>query len=546
MIPDQNLQKSSDGPSQFAGKIEPSSLSLRVEFLGWTLLVIFLVVTFIVTFGRAPTWEDEVFVQSTAWSMVHGGQPNLSVLAMYPHTISPERFYGPVSFQVAATLLRVFGLQTWPWRAVCFLFGISLMVLSSALILRFTGANPWVVLAGAWVVATSSVYSSLHPGRWDPVTIGLVLSGIALLMHAVTASWKRLAWQACGAGIFFGLAVGSTPRAFPPMAGVVLGVLVAAYLDVGNRSRLMVVSVISGVSAFLVDAALLAPIGMTPWSWFRFVSTSSKGDRINSSPVLGGSWGLNLASTKVVIILAIAMLTLGLICAIRERRADQNSRITWKIAWTVIALATMAFEALLVSRALTTSIFWLPFLAISSFCWIDSEFPRDSSAGILIGTILCLELLLPGVMEVTRMVTAVKLWRSRDSRILLSQLKDDIPPRSIVFGPIGGYFFPVEQSGSRYLYLQEETTPGLSSGVDSSAYRLRSLDVAACTALTFVVWPREQEGDPMPDELSKNPKTLLHPEEADSRSSLVIYRWWGPRDCASTAPADAITAFGPP
>jgi len=514
--------------------------------LGWGSVALFLIINFFLLLGRAPTWEDEVFAQSTAWSIVHGSQPNLSVIAMYPYSISPERFYGPVSFQVAADLEKMFGLQTWPWRMVCFLFGISLMVLSSALILRFVGAGRWVVLAGASAVELSSVYCSSLPGRWDPVTVGLLLSGIALLLHAARSSWKKLAWQACCAGILFGLAVGSTPRALPSLAGVVCGLLAGMCLEASKRSRLMVASLVAGILAVVVDGVLLATIGMTPWNWLRFAATSSKGDRINSSPLLGGSWGLDVANNKVVLILAMALLILGLIFAVRQRRAGLDTQVTWRVALTVMALANMAVDGLLLSRAISVAIFWLPLLTVSSLCWLDPKFARGSKVDFLIQFLLCLVLLLPGVLDMKRVYSAVKLWKSRDPQILLTEIKENIPAGSIVFGPVGGYFFPVEQSGSRYLYLNEQTTPGLSLGADSPAYRQRSIDFAACVAPTFVVWPRDQPGSPLPDEVVNHHKTQLHPRQAGFVEDPIIYRVEGPANCAAIgAHPGAIKAFGP-
>ena len=195
-----------------------------------------------------------------------------------------------------------------------------------------------------------------------------------------------------------------------------------------------------------------------------------------------------------VSVLAMVLLALGLISALRQRRLHPNSPITWKVLLTVIALANMAMEGLLLSRSIAVAIFWLPLLAVAAFCWIDWSFEKRSRVDFLVPTLGCLVLLLPGALEMSRMVSAVKLWKSRDPQIMLAEMKQNIPAHSIVFGPVGRDFFPVEQSGSRYLYLKEQTTPGLSSGADSPAYRERSLDVAACTAPTFVVWPATRRG----------------------------------------------------
>src|SRR4051794_10644210 len=84
--------------------------------------IIFLVIfAHCVTITRqAIPWEDEVFAISTGWSIARSQPANLSVLAQYPNTGSPLRFYGPVSFEVAAVSIRVFGLSMAAWRLLCY------------------------------------------------------------------------------------------------------------------------------------------------------------------------------------------------------------------------------------------------------------------------------------------------------------------------------------------------------------------------------------------------------------------------------------------
>ncbi|MGD0914629.1 MAG: hypothetical protein ABR928_22265, partial [Terracidiphilus sp.] len=98
----------------------------------------------------------------------------------------------------------------------------------------------------------------------------------------------------------------------------------------------------------------------------------------------------------------------------------------------------------------------------------------------------------------------------------------------------------------RYLYLKEQTTPGLSSGVDSPAYRQHSLDFAACTAPTFVVWPSDPAALPLPEEVANHPKSQLHSEETGSAGLPIIYRLEKPANCAAIEPpADVVKAFEP-
>jgi hypothetical protein len=525
-----------------------SSRWTRLQVLGWFLVALFIATTFIVIEGRQPTWEDELYVLSTAWSILHGGPSNQSALGIYPHQNSIVHFYGPVSFNVAITLLRIFGLKTWPWRAACFLFGISLIVISSAFLLHLAGVKRGIVLAGASAVAVSSVYCTVLPGRWDPMTVGLILSGIAVFLYAVDSRWGRLLGQSSAAGILCGLAAGSTPRALLLLAAAGFGVVAAALIQADKRVRILIAAAVASVVALATDAVLLASLGMTPWSWLRFVRRVSTGDEINSSPLLGGTWGFEPRAFKVITIFAMLTLIVGFIAFVNSQRKQGTGLSTWKVALTVMATMNVASTVLFASRFLNYTIFWLPLLTVSSFSWIDWDLLQSSKLRLLIASLICLELLLPATLEARRMYVAVKLWDSRDPQALLAETRKYVPPNSIVFGPVNDYFIRVEQSGSRYLYFEDDILPGLDSGLDSPGYRQHALDVAACTAQTFVLWPTDTPGYPIPPEVTQHPMVQVNAGQTGSIYDFpAIYRIARPAGCAPGGSlANAIKPFKSP
>src|ERR1700739_1543542 len=73
-----------------------------VYFAGMFAVVLALAISAVTT-ERQTAWEDEIFAVSTGWSMAHSHPPTLSVLAQYPRTGSPIKFYGPVSFEAEAS-----------------------------------------------------------------------------------------------------------------------------------------------------------------------------------------------------------------------------------------------------------------------------------------------------------------------------------------------------------------------------------------------------------------------------------------------------------
>ena len=544
-----NVERSPDDSEQAAqtGGAWHSLHWTRLHVLGWCLVALFLLTSFAVVEGREPTWEDELYVLSTAWSMLHGGPPNQSALAIYPHSHSVVQFYGPVSFRVAAALLRIFGLKTWPWRALCFPFGISFIVLSSASLLRLAGVREWTLLAGASAVTVSSAYCTSLPGRWDPMTVALILGGMALLFYAGDGPWGRLLWQSPAAGILFGLAVGSTPRALPPLAAVGCGVAALALIQADKRACILIAGAVASVFALATDAVLLAPLGMTPWSWLRFVRQVSMGDKVNSSPLRGGQWGFQPQNYKGVIIFAALILGASFIALVKSRRGQGSAFHTWKVALTVAATVNLALTVLLISRFLTYAIFWLPLLTVSSFCWVDWQLLQCSRSRSLIRVMVCLALLVPATLEVRRMVDSLERWNSRDPRVLQNETRKLVPAGSIVFGPVEDYFLRVEQSGSRYLYLEDDILPGLASGLDSPAYRQHALDLAACTAPTFVFSiPDGPKYHLPPSEVAQHGMVQLSDGQPDPNEYPAVYRMEPPGNCAGTAEQEnAIRAFKP-
>ena len=117
------------------------ALCRRWYFAGVAAIVVILFANTVVT-EREGAWEDEIFAVSTAWSIVHSKPPHLSVLAQYPGTGSPLRFYGPVSFEAEALLIRMFGLSATVWRLVC-LAGVILSIWAALRLVHLAGGDKW-------------------------------------------------------------------------------------------------------------------------------------------------------------------------------------------------------------------------------------------------------------------------------------------------------------------------------------------------------------------------------------------------------------------
>jgi hypothetical protein len=502
--------------------------------LGWCVPLLLLFMHTVLVDRHAQTWEDEVFAVSTGWSIAHGGPANLSVLGLYPRTISPERFYGPVSFQAEALLLRAFGLSPFPWR-VAISCGYLLILLASLFLLRTLGADRWTQWIGSTATTAISLYTgSLLPGRWDPVTIGLLMLGLALMLSAPGLSRPAQLLRSIAAGIVFGLAIGSTPRTLPILFSIGVGIAAAAWIDKAERKGWLLASLVAVLSTVAVHWALLAPLGMTPWSWFQFVRQASHGDPINSSPLLGGSWNLGLESHLGIELITLLLFVTG---AIAIAHSVPNARSSRRIALTIAALLNLALDLLLVSRALSQAIFWLPPLCAAALCWVDWKALRTPRLKYMVAALLCLEFLIPVAVEAQREAAALRPQRSGREHLRSALIHNFIAPGSVVFGPLGGYFFQVEQDGSRYLYLEEMTTPGLSSNADSPAYRRHGLDLVACAHQVYAVWPRPGAGEEMqvaakadlPAEIEQYGKVELN--QSNPSDPISIFKLQRPQNC---------------
>jgi hypothetical protein len=86
-------------------------------------------------------------------------------------------------------------------------------------------------------------------------------------------------------------------------------------------------------------------------------------------------------------------------------------------------------------------------------------------------------------------------WGQRDPAAADAAIAAAVPAGSIVYGPVGGYFYPTLRAGSDYRYLIERTTPGLSSASGELDKPTPMRD--ACHRAAYLVWPAAPS-EPLP------------------------------------------------
>ena len=453
---------------------------------------------------RQEPWEDEVFAVSTGWSLARSQGTTLSVLADYPATGSPINFYGPVSFEVEAWLIRVFGLSLVAWRLACFL-GVILCVFVSTRLVKLAGGDNWAQLITALIIALSGSVSITLPGRWDSVTTGFFLSGLLLFAGGLQAAKKTYLWRCVLAGALIGLALGSTPRALTLSLGAWVAAIITALCFPRARAFLLLGSLGMFVTAFSVQTLLLLPWGQTTVSWYSNLRRSTRGDSINATPITGqGGWSLDLNHHKIVALLLIALLTSCLFGVIAQKSHVDPEKRTIKVFLTILAPVNFALILLLLTNTLGQATFWLPPVVCASMCWNKWEARRERWARTVVLSLTGLCLLALSLEETKQAIAVALTWNRRSTDALTDFVRRTIPQGAAVYGPIGGYFYPVELSRDQYLYPFERTTPGLYSKADASVRH--TLDKRICGHPSYAIWP---EADP-----------VLHPEAQSMPDSL--------------------------
>jgi hypothetical protein len=472
-------------------------------FAGMFAIVLALAISALTT-ERQAAWEDEIFAVSTGWSMAHSHPPILSVLAQYPRTGSPIKFYGPVSFEAEASLIRLFGLSLSVWRMAC-IAGVALGIWAAMRLVNAVGGDKWAGLITGLVIALSGSLAPF-PGRWDAVTSGLFLTGLLFFLRGVEHDGKALLWRAAAGGVFIGVSLASSPRSLTLVsAAVVASVLVIlCFRRVAKRFFLGSLCMFS--VAALTQTVLLSPWGENSVSWYLYLKRATRADSINATPLVGqGNWNPDLHHHKTLVVLLSIFLLIFTYQVISQWAAGAYpTKLPLKLFLTFFAVSNLFLMLLLLANSLGQSPFWLPPALAALTCWIDWSFPRNRKLGVVTVTLVGICVLLLVFQQVEQSASVILTWNRRSTSDLKAFVDTTVPKGATVYGPIGGYFYPVELSGRQYLYTHEQTTPGLYSvGRNPIGDKL---DAEICSRPTYAIWPKPDgvypvEGEPMPDAL---------------------------------------------
>ena len=444
---------------------------------------------------------DEVLWASTSLSIINGQAAKPSVLDAFPATGRFDLFYGPVGFCLGAWWMNFAGVSEWNWRILSFAGGVSIIVLPAMLVFAVGGSHFLAATAACLVGFSTSLGSSINSGRLDTLSIAFELAALLLLVVAMQQQLllRRGLYSLLAGGAIAAAAL-STPRALTFCLGLVVGA--AALFVLGFRKRLLdsflPAAIVCGVAIWLWTHCQ----GMRPIAWLQYLAHVSAGDRNNVSPVLGGSWGSKQAF-YLPELAAPVLFALVAICLfwtlISENKPESHFRQRPGLAFVLtVGLANLLLSFALLSRALNYQLFFIVPVLIGLL--VLSQLLLESTGLTNIRRLVIVSWLIFAVLSIglrsAKIAEFSQSWLSRDPRPMLAFVKDQIPAKSTVLGSESCYFWAVQRSGSRYLWIQEKTTPGLSS---HSVFDVGRLFTLSGTNRIYLVWKHDSA---MPPELS--------------------------------------------
>jgi hypothetical protein len=454
-----------------------------------------------IALDRTPIpWIDEVLWASTSLSVINGQAAKPSVLDAFPGTGRFDLFYGPVGIYLGARWMNFAGVSAWNWRMLSFAGGVSIIVLTAMLVRAVGGSHFSAATAACLVGFSTSLGSRINSGRLDTLSIAFELAALLLLVVAMQQQplRGRLCSLLAGGGI--AAAALSTPRTLTFCLALVVGA--AALFVLGFRKRLLdsflPAAIVCGVAIWLWTHYQ----GMSPIAWLQYLGHVSRGDRGNVSPVLGGSWGsteaLYLPELAAPVLFAVVAISLFSTLINKDEPESHFPRRPGLAFVLTVGLSNTLLSFVFLSRALNYQLFFIVPVLIGLL--VLSQFLLEATGLTNIRRLIIMSWLIFAVLSIglraAKIVEFSQSWLSRDPRPMLAFVKEQVPAKSTVLGSEPCYFWAVERSGSRYLWIQENTTPGLSS---HSIFDIGKLFALSGNNRIYLVWKHDST---IPPELS--------------------------------------------
>ena len=308
------------------------------------------------------------------------------------------------------------------------------------------------------------------------------------------------------AGTLCGLAALSTPRAFPFILG--LSVAICLELALARSWKLVVRALIIGLCTLVPVWGWTLSQGMNPVAWLRFIAAASRGDKINVSPILHGSWHLFDGPlvpllSGLLFILVMLLVFGGLLASSRDVGTDEHDIVSGVRLASIAVIINYVASFLMISRFWDYEIFVVP-LVVPVLAAATAKILRLSGRralqNLIIGSWLMLAIVLVAIRS-GKVIAWLASYNERDPRPLQDFVSNNLPGDARVFGPEDFYFYAVEKAGSHYLFVRPRMLTGLIGKLDHGLNWQQQLKQGQPV---YLIWPKD---DSLPSGLA--PANLL-------------------------------------
>jgi hypothetical protein len=471
-----------------------TSASRLIPWLAWTTGVVCLLISLAII-ERAPVpWLDEVYLVSVSNTVAQG--PNRAErLVPRPEWVDGyEKIYGPVFFHTEAAFIRLFGLSTFSGRVAGW-GGTVLMSLATIWLIGVVGGSvEFMAIAFAVMALTPELSVIARNGRMDSMALGFEFAGVASLLMALRASRRAFLWGLI-AGVWWALAVLTTPRTLPFLAGLVVA---APVILVDREMRgTFVKALVCLYSVVLAAVYLWADhLEITVIGWFRWLWDCVKDDVYNVAlPGHQRFWALGAMTAITPLVVAACIVAIALIAVWLRPRAGGPSRRRLRFWYLFLATTFNALFYLIVANYAfgVSQYFILPLLVVVLMATAVVVRAEPRVYRPMLAFWLVAALCFAGVRTL-KYIEVWQTWELRDPKLMQDFVEKWVPRGSIVFGDDQYYFYAVENAGSVY-----RTFNLVNSGLEQlKSVRPRRQTVLPQVANSFLLWPVGDQNAPFP------------------------------------------------
>ena len=427
--------------------------------------------------SRSPLpWIDEVVFASAAGNFHWRTGATPAVLADFPGTGRFDLFYGPAALGLASVWVSAQPLGMEWYRAFSLIAAVLLCALGGGIVWTCTRRIDAALGAAGLLGVSMMIGSRATSGRLDALTVAAELAAVYSVLRADSSgrALKPALW--CAAGLFLAFAVLSTPRAIPNVAAIVAALLLSIR---PFKSALLKTGLTAAVIALAVSAWTLSQ-GLSPFQWLRLLVSGSHGDAENTSPLMGGSWGIATGSLLYSGVVFFCAALVFIVIALNRREAMSQ----WRTALLVIAAGMNVLLTLaVISRPASYDIYWMCLPVIAACASFRGVVPGTRKR-LALAALIAVSFFWTA-LRVFKDVQIISSWNASDPQPANDFMAIHVPAGSSVYGPPDFFFYAVELAGSRYLYPGELTTPALNSH--------RAPVTSASGAPRFLIWPDDRK-----------------------------------------------------